>query len=65
MAEVPSPVGPGILWCPGSDRKPQGDGYQLDQETGLWVHNGCGLPTKMVYDQHIERGDWDILGLIG
>ncbi len=65
LPSAPAEVGPGVLWCPGADRKAAGDGYRLDGETGVWVHNACGLPTKLVYDKHIERGDWDILGLIG
>jgi hypothetical protein len=63
--ETLAEVGPGTLWCPGGDMVGKLMGYRLDPEIGVWVHAACGLPSKAVYFKHIERGDWDIIGLIG
>jgi hypothetical protein len=39
----------------------KGDGYCYLPEVELWVHNGCLLPTRLVYESQVAAGFWDIV----
>jgi hypothetical protein len=42
-------------WCTCLSPAAKGDGFRLDPVTGIWCHNQCMKPTKLVW-KSIQKG---------